>query len=49
LELDVYTLMYGIFAALGLASAYVVVGQRIRHLMHFGNKASNTGHAEAAH
>jgi len=48
MELDIYTLMYVGFAALGLALAYVVAGQRIRHLMHIGGKASQHGQTAAS-
>jgi len=41
LELDVYTLMYALLATLGIAMAYVIAGQRIKHLMHLGRKTSN--------
>lgn len=48
MELDVYTLMYVGFAALGLALAYMVAGQRIKQLMHIGGKAAQHGQAAAS-
>jgi hypothetical protein len=49
LQLDVYTLMYALFAALGIALAYVIAGQRVKQLMHLRRKTSrSTGQASAA-
>ena len=47
MELDVYTLMYVVFAALGVTMVYVVAGQKIRHLMHL-DRTSHAGRASAA-
>ena len=48
MELDVYTLMYALFAALGIALVYVIAGNKMKQLMHRIHKTHHTDQATAA-